>query len=130
MRNIIMRGRGRVSIASDTLVRDMLTRWDASTSTLLTQYSEVDHLLGYTECLHTKLEMKWSDDKGLLELVDRVAATLQMHACEDVIRFDPSSTHTIPTTQAGYCKRCARFQTTNHKSCPRYVYVHVYMYAQ
>jgi hypothetical protein len=42
MRNIIFRGRGRVSEASDQLVREMLQRWDSTPSTVLTQYSEVD----------------------------------------------------------------------------------------
>jgi hypothetical protein len=77
--------------------------------------------LGYTECLHTKLELKWPEKEGLPTLIDKVAVTLSQHALEDVIRFDPTASDKVPKTQAGYCRRCGRFQSVKHKTCPRYI---------
>lgn len=121
VRNAVPRSTGRVSEAADRLVRDFARRYDASEAGVLDEYAEHDHLMGWVEMQHAKLELGLLDAKGELDDARRRAArVLASLSLEDVTRLVPGQLPrgAAPLSEAGYCAACGRFEAMKLGRCP------------
>ena len=117
LRNAIYRGQGSVSIAARDTVEYMINKWDKSECSILDTYCEHEHLMGYTECLHGKIELQWHDQKQFDRMRNKISTALTHCSVNDILRFDPSTAKCIPQTDAGYCIECGTFQPLRQIYC-------------
>ena len=92
-----------LQIAAGTAVRKMLKQWDSSILTAVSQNSNPEHILAYSECLHAQDEMEWKDTDTIEAMTSNLKTALEYCTLDDILKFD-ASRFVGDLPQESYCR--------------------------